>query len=100
MAEVYEGKSRLEVSILFYLRNDVHGIDERGLYNNINFAQNVRKKVIKKTVVNLNFLRRFYKKKSLKFDENPSSRTRVFHVDRQTDVMKLVVAFRCSASGP
>jgi hypothetical protein len=41
MAEVYEGKSKFEVDILFYLRNDARGIDERGLYNYRNFTENV-----------------------------------------------------------
>jgi hypothetical protein len=88
--------------LYLYLRNDVHGIDKHVLYNNISFAQNVRKKVKKKRQgsCKLEFSPQILQKRPLKLNENPSSGLRVFHVDRQTDVINLVVACRCSVSGP
>jgi hypothetical protein len=43
----------------------------------------------------LKFSRQIFEKYSnIKFHENPSSGSRVFHADRQTDMTKLTVAFR------
>jgi hypothetical protein len=36
----------------------------------------------------------------MKFTENPCSGSRVFHADGQTDIPKLIVAFRNFANAP
>jgi len=49
----------------------------------------------------LEFSRQIFEKYSnIKFHENPSSGSRVFHADRRTDMTKLTVAFRNFANEP
>ena len=49
----------------------------------------------------LGFYRQTLKKyPNIKFHENPSSEAELLHVDGQTDVTKLIVAFRNFAKAP
>jgi hypothetical protein len=52
--------------------------------------------------IKLEFSRQIFEKSSnIKFHENPSSvGGELFHADRQTDAMKLIVAFRNFANAP